>query len=196
MRRSTAALAFGDTPTVPARLARWGRTPLLRTVPGRVRGASPTRRVILKKTARQLTVTALLAAVALSACSAPEAAAPPSSSAPAAAPTASATPSPTKSSGPYGDFPTAAEACKTISEQATGASLFPLSAAQGKPGELEQLKAELSRTAERVPDSLKADFAELNRVAVAGLSDQTVYSSGKFQAAMAPVTGWIAANCK
>jgi len=152
--------------------------------------------VILKKTARQLTVTALLAAVALTACSAPEAAAPPSSSAPAAAASATATPSPTKSSGPYGDFPTAAEACKTISEQATGASLFPLSAAQGKTAELEQHKAELSRTAERVPDSLKAAFAKLNQVAVAGLSDQTVYSSGKFQEAMAPVTAWIAANCQ
>ena len=152
--------------------------------------------MILKKTARQLTVTALLAAVALTACSAPEAAAPPSSSAPAAAASATATPSPTKSSGPYGDFPTAAEACKTISEQATGASLFPLSAAQGKTAELEQHKAELSRTAERVPDSLKAAFAKLNQVAVAGLSDQTVYSSGKFQEAMAPVTAWIAANCQ
>ena len=150
----------------------------------------------MKKTARQLTVTALLAAVALTACSAPEAAAPPSSSAPAAAASATATPSPTKSSGPYGDFPTAAEACKTISEQATGASLFPLSAAQGKTAELEQHKAELSRTAERVPDSLKAAFAKLNQVAVAGLSDQTVYSSGKFQEAMAPVTAWIAANCQ
>lgn len=152
--------------------------------------------MILKKTARQLTVTALLAAVALTACSAPEAAAPPSSSAPAASATAAATPSPTKSSGPYGDFPTAAEACKTISEQATGSSLFPLSAAQGKTAELEQHKAELSRTAERVPDSLKAAFAKLNQVAVAGLSDQTVYSSGKFQEAMAPVTAWIAANCQ
>jgi len=151
--------------------------------------------VTLKKTARPLTAAALLAALALTACSAPEAAAPPSSSAAPAA-SASSTPSPTKTSGPYGDFPTAAEACKTISEQATGASLFPLSAAQGKTAELEQLKAELSRTAERVPDSLKADFAKLNQVAVAGLSDQTVYSSGKFQAAMAPVTGWIAANCK
>lgn len=90
----------------------------------------------------------------------------------------------------------AAEACTTISQQATGASLFPLSAAQGKTAELEQLKAELSETAERVPDELKADFANLNTVAVAGLSDQTVYSSGKFDAAMAPVTAWLAANCK
>jgi hypothetical protein len=152
--------------------------------------------VILTKTARPLTVTALLAALALTACSAPEAAAPPSSPAPATSATATAAPSPTNTSALYGDFPTAAEACKTISEQATGASLFPLSAAQGKTAELEQLKADLSRTAERVPDGLKADFAKLNQVAVAGLSDQTVYSSGKFQDAMAPVTGWIAANCK
>lgn len=149
--------------------------------------------MIVKKTAHQLTVTALLAALALTACSAPEAAAPPSS---APAQTATPTPSPTKTSGPFGDFATAAEACKTISEQATGASLLPLSAAQGKTAELEQHKAELSRTAERVPDSLKAAFARLNQVAVAGLSDQTVFSSGKFQDAMAPVTGWIAANCK
>lgn len=149
---------------------------------------------LLNNAKRPLTAAALLAALALTACSAPEAAAPPSS--PANTATASATPSVTKSSGPYGDFPTAAEACKTISEQATGASLFPLSAAQGKTAELEQLKAELSRTAQRVPDSLKADFAKLNQVAVAGLSDQTVYTTGKFQDAMAPVTGWIAANCK
>jgi hypothetical protein len=151
---------------------------------------------ILHKTRRPLTVTALLAALALAGCSAPEAAAPPSSPAPATSATATAAPSPTNTSALYGDFPTAAEACKTISEQATGASLFPLSAAQGKTAELEQLKADLSRTAERVPDGLKADFAKLNQVAVAGLSDQTVYSSGKFQDAMAPVTGWIAANCK
>ena len=151
---------------------------------------------ILHKTRRPLTVTALLAALALAGCSAPEAAAPSSAPAASATANATATPSPTNASGPYGDFPTAAEACKTISEQATGASLFPLSAAQGKTAELEQLKAELSRTAERVPDGLKADFAKLNQVAVAGLNDQTVYSSGKFQDAMAPVTGWIAANCK
>ena len=147
----------------------------------------------MKNLARPLTAAALFAALALTACSAPEAASAPSSSAPA---TASATATPSKSSGPYGDFPSAAEACTTISQQATGASLFPLSAAQGKTAELEQLKAELSDTAERVPDELKADFAHLNEVAVAGLSDQTVYSSGKFDAAMAPVTGWLAANCK
>ncbi|MEV7133205.1 hypothetical protein AB0N24_09990 [Arthrobacter sp. NPDC093128] len=147
----------------------------------------------MKNLARPLTAAALFAALALTACSAPEAARAPSSSAPA---TASATATPSKSSGPYGDFPSAAEACTTISQQATGASLFPLSAAQGKTAELEQLKAELSETAERVPDELKADFANLNEVAVAGLSDQTVYSSGKFDAAMTPVTAWLAANCK
>lgn len=147
----------------------------------------------MKNLARPLTAAALFAALALTACSAPEAGSAPSSSAPA---TASATATPSKSSGPYGDFPSAAEACTTISQQATGASLFPLSAAQGKTAELEQLKAELSETAERVPDELKADFAKLNDVAVAGLSDQTVYSSGKFDAAMTPVTAWLAANCK
>ncbi|WP_104173703.1 hypothetical protein [Arthrobacter sp. Y81] len=147
----------------------------------------------MKNLARPLTAAALFAALALTACSAPEAGSAPSSSAPA---TATATATPSKSSGPYGDFPSAAEACTTISQQATGASLFPLSAAQGKTAELEQLKAELSETAERVPDELKADFANLNDVAVAGLSDQTVYSSGKFDAAMTPVTAWLAANCK
>jgi hypothetical protein len=149
----------------------------------------------LNNLSRPLTAAALLATLALTACSAPEAGSAPSSSAAATA-AATATPTPTKSSGPYGDFASAAEACTTISQQATGASLIPLSAAQGKTAELEQLKAELSDTAERVPDELKADFAHLNEVAVAGLSDQTVYSSGKFEAAMAPVTGWLAANCK
>ncbi len=147
----------------------------------------------MKNLARPLTAAALFAALALTACSAPEAGSAPTSSAPA---TAAATATPSKSSGPYGDFPSAAEACTTISQQATGASLFPLSAAQGKTAELEQLKAELSETAERVPDELKADFANLNDVAVAGLSDQSVYSSGKFDAAMTPVTAWLAANCK
>ena len=146
----------------------------------------------MKNLSRPLTVAVLFGALALTACSAPEAGSAPSS-APA---TATATPSPSKSSGPYGDFPSAAEACTTISQQATGASLFPLSAAQGKTAELEQLKAELSDTAERVPDGLKADFAKLNEVAVAGLTDKTVYSSGKFDAAMTPITAWLAANCK
>ncbi|CAN7190786.1 hypothetical protein [Arthrobacter sp. LjRoot14] len=150
----------------------------------------------MKNLARPLTAAALFAALALTACSAPEAGGAPSSSSVPETSAATATPSPSKSSGPYGDFPSAAEACTTISQQATGASLFPLSAAQGKTAELEQLKAELSETAERVPDELKADFANLNTVAVAGLSDQTVYSSGKFDAAMAPVTAWLAANCK
>ena len=109
---------------------------------------------------------------------------------------ASATPSPSAASGPNGDFATAAEACAKISEQATGATLLPLSAAQGKTAELKQYEAELAATAERVPDSLKADFAKLKDVAVAGVTDQTVFSSGKLQAAMAPVTEWIAANCK
>ncbi|MDR6506005.1 hypothetical protein [Arthrobacter oryzae] len=148
----------------------------------------------MKNLSRPLTAATLFAALALTACSAPGAGSA-SSSAPAAA-SSTATPSPSKSSGPYGDFPSAAEACTTISEQATGASLFPLSAAQGKTAELEQLKAELSETAERVPDELKADFANLNEVAIAGLSDQSVYSSGKFDTAMTPVTAWLAANCK
>jgi hypothetical protein len=147
----------------------------------------------LKNLSRPLTAAVLFAALALTACSAPEPGSAPSSSAPA---TATATPSPSKSSGPYGDFPSAAEACTTISQQATGASLFPLSAAQGKTAELEQLKAELSDTAERVPDELKADFAKLNEVAVAGLTDQSVYSSGKFDAAMTPITAWLATHCK
>ena len=153
----------------------------------------------MKNFSRPLNAAALLAVVALTACSAPTAGGTPSSassgstasagSSPSAAPTAS------PASGPFGGFATAAEACATISQQATGASLLPLSAAQGKTGELEQKKAELTKTAERVPDTLKADFARLNEVAVTGLSDQTVYSSGRFQAAMAPVTKWLASNC-
>ena len=90
-----------------------------------------------------MTLAAAVSASALTGCSAPETAAP-ASSAPAPAP-ASATATPSASSGPWGDFPSAAEACKTISEQATGASLLPMSAAQGKTAELEQYKAELSR---------------------------------------------------
>jgi hypothetical protein len=70
-----------------------------------------------------------------------------------------------------------------------------MAAAQGKIAELEQQKAALRETAERVPDSLKADFATLSEVAVAGLSDQSVYSSGKFQQAMVPVNQWLANNC-
>ncbi|MFS0718541.1 hypothetical protein ABC337_06590 [Arthrobacter sp. 1P04PC] len=151
---------------------------------------------ILPAVARPLTLAAAVSALALTGCSAPEAAAPASSASAPATASATSTPSAAAASGPWGDFPSAAEACKTISEQATGASLLPMSAAQGKTAELEQYKAELSRTAERVPDSLKVAFSKLNQVAMAGLSDQTVYSSGRFQAAMAPVTGWIAANCK
>ncbi|MFF2032155.1 hypothetical protein [Arthrobacter sp. NPDC058192] len=147
-----------------------------------------------KNIARPLALAALLGALALTGCSAPQAGSAPSS-APATAP-ASATPSPSAASGPNGDFATAAEACAKISEQATGATLLPLSAAQGKTAELKQYEAELAATAERVPDSLKADFAKLKDVAVAGVTDQTVFSSGKLQAAMAPVTEWISANCK
>jgi hypothetical protein len=144
--------------------------------------------------ARPLAATALLAALALSGCSAPQAASTPSSAAPASA-SPSSTPSPSATSGPFGGFASAAEACAKISEQATGATLLPLAAAQGKSAQLEQRKAELAATAERVPDSLKADFANLKEVAVAGVTDQTVFSSGKLQAAMAPVTKWIATNC-
>ena len=144
--------------------------------------------------ARPLAATALLAALALSGCSAPQAASTPSSAAPAPA-SPSSTPSPSATSGPFGGFASAAEACAKISEQATGATLLPLAAAQGKSTQLEQRKAELAATAERVPDSLKADFANLKEVAVAGVTDQTVFSSGKLQAAMAPVTKWIATNC-
>ncbi|SDP15809.1 hypothetical protein SAMN04487914_104140 [Arthrobacter sp. ok909] len=132
--------------------------------------------------------------MALTGCSAPQAASAPSSAADTAP--ASATPSPTATSGPFGGFASAAEACSKISEQATGATLLPLSAAQGKTAELQQSKAELAETAARVPDSLKADFANLKDVAIAGVTDQAVFSSGKLQAAMAPVTQWIATNCK
>ena len=150
-----------------------------------------------KNIARPLAATALLAALALTGCSAPQAGSAPSSAAGTPQPaSASATPSPSETSGPFGGFTSAAEACTKISEQATGATLLPLSAAQGKTAELEQFKAELAETAERVPDSLKADFANLKEVAVAGVTDQTVFSSGKLQAAMAPVTTWIATNCK
>ncbi|WP_459317786.1 hypothetical protein [Arthrobacter sp. RHLT1-20] len=142
-----------------------------------------------------MTVTALLASLALTACSAPEAGSTPSSAAATSAPS-SAEATPSKSSGPYGEFPTAAAACAKISEQAAGATLLPLSAAQGKTAELEQAKAELARTAEMVPDTVKADFATLSQTAIAGVKDQTVFSSGKLQDAMAPVQGWLAANCK
>lgn len=154
-----------------------------------------------KNIARPLAATALLAALALTGCSAPQAGSAPSSAAGTSAAgastaSASATPSPSGTSGPFGGFTSAAEACSKISEQATGATLLPLSAAQGKTAELDQFKTELAETAERVPDSLKADFANLKEVAVAGVTDQTVFSSGKLQAAMAPVTTWIATNCK
>ena len=149
-----------------------------------------------KNIARPLTAAALLAALALAGCSAPQAGSAPSSAAGTPSASASATPSPSQTSGPFGGFSSAAEACTKISEQATGATLLPLSAAQGKTAELEQFKAELAETAELVPDTLKADFANLKEVAVAGVTDQTVFSSGKLQAAMAPVTSWIATNCK
>ncbi|MDQ0242044.1 MULTISPECIES: hypothetical protein [Arthrobacter] len=146
---------------------------------------------------RYLTV-ALFAALALSGCSTPgggsAAAGTPSSS--STGDPASASASPTPSSGPFGGFASAAEMCSTISKEATGASLLPMSAAQGKTAELEQYKAELAATADRVPDALKADFTNLKDTAIAGLKDQTVYSSGKFEKAMAPVTTWLSANCK
>ena len=150
--------------------------------------------MILKNVARPLTVCTLLAALALTSCSAPEAGSAPSSAADSPAPS-SATASPSKSSGPWGDFATAAEACTTISEQATGSTLLPLSAAQGTVAELEKAKADLTRTAERAPESVKADFTTLSQVAIAGIKDQTVFSSGKLQDAMVPVQDWLAANC-
>ncbi|UKA62438.1 hypothetical protein [Arthrobacter sp. FW306-04-A] len=143
---------------------------------------------------RYLTV-AFFAALALSGCSSQAGTA----SAGTASPSSvgdSASASPTRSSGPFGGFASAAEMCSTISQQATGASLLPMSAAQGKTAELEQYKAELAATAQRVPDALKADFTNLKDTAIAGLKDQTVYSSGKFEKAMAPVTTWLSANCK
>ena len=151
----------------------------------------------MKYLARPLHAAALFAVVALTACSAPASGSAPSESATStttdssAAPTASAS----AASGPFGSYASAAEACDAISTQATGASLLPLSAAQGKTAELEQKKAALAETAQRVPEALKADFARFNEVALAGLSDQSVYSDGEFEAAMAPVTGWLSANC-
>jgi hypothetical protein len=152
--------------------------------------------VTSKNIARALTATALFAALALAGCSAPQAASAPSAATATAEASAAATPSPSETSGPFGGFDSAAAACSTIKEQATGATLLPLSAAQGKTAELEQAKADLAATADRAPDSLKADFAHLKDVAIAGITDQTVFSSGKLQAAMAPVTSWLATNCK
>jgi hypothetical protein len=151
----------------------------------------------VKKLARTLTATALVAGAALTACSAPTAggAQPSTSSSSQPAGSPSAEPAASTSPGPFGGFASAAEACAAISERATGASLLPMAAAQGKTAELEQKKAELSETAQRVPEALKADFARLSEVAVAGLSDQSVYSSGQFQEAMAPVNQWLASNC-
>lgn len=88
------------------------------------------------------------------------------------------------------------EACATISRQATGASLLPMTKAQGKTAELEQFKADLATTAELAPEAVRADFEHLKDTAIAGLTDQTIYSSGKFNQAMAPVTAWLNANCK
>ncbi|MFB9713446.1 hypothetical protein [Arthrobacter methylotrophus] len=110
--------------------------------------------------------------------------------------TASVSASPSPSSGPYGGFASAVEMCSTVSQEATGASLLPMSAAQGKTAELEQDKAELTATAERVPESFRADFTNFKDTAIAGLQDQTVYSSGKFEKAMAPVTTWLSVHCK
>ncbi|MCX2748564.1 hypothetical protein OOZ51_12155 [Arthrobacter sp. MI7-26] len=143
---------------------------------------------------RYLTV-AFFAALALSGCSSQAGTASAGTPSPSAVGD-SASASPTPSSGPFGGFASAAEMCSTISQQATGASLLPMSAAQGKTAELEQYKAELAATAQRVPDALKADFTNLKDTAIAGLKDQTVYSSGKFEKAMAPVTTWLSANCK
>lgn len=144
-----------------------------------------------------MTVTALVAGAALTACSAPTAGGgqPSTSGNSQAAGSPSADPAESTPPGHFGGFASEAEACAAISEQATGASLLPLAAAQGKTAELEQKKAELSRTARRVPEALKADFAKLNEVAVAGLSDQSVYSSGQFQEAMAPLNQWLASSC-
>lgn len=150
--------------------------------------------MISKNIGRPLAATALLAGLALTGCSAPQAGGAPTSAAPAS-PSSTPSPSASAASGPFGGFASAAEACTKISEQATGATLLPLSAAQGKTAQLEQFKTQLADTAARVPDSLKADFAHLKEVAVAGVTDQTVFSSGKLQAAMAPVTKWIATNC-
>lgn len=149
----------------------------------------------LKNLAQPVIATALFSVVALSGCSAPEAAGAPLAAGQSVSPSATPSASPTPSSGPYGDFASAAEACSTISQQATGASLLPMSAAQGKTAELEQYKAELATTAQRVPTTLKADFTRLKDTAIAGLSDQSVYSSGKFAQAMAPVSAWLKANC-
>ncbi|MDI3241083.1 MULTISPECIES: hypothetical protein [unclassified Arthrobacter] len=151
--------------------------------------------MILKNTARALTTCTFLAALALTGCSAPDAGSAPSSAAASAAPS-SATASPSSSSSPWGDFATAGEACAAISEQATGSTLLPLAAAQGTAAELEQTKTELSSTAKRAPESIKADFTILSQVAIAGITDQTVFSSGKLQDAMAPVQSWLTANCK
>ncbi len=70
-----------------------------------------------------------------------------------------------------------------------------MAAAQGKTAELEKAKADLAATADRVPATLKEDFARFKDTAIAGLTDQTVYSSGKFNKAMAPVNAWLKANC-
>lgn len=145
---------------------------------------------------RNLTV-ALLAVAALAGCSSQAGAASAGTPSPSASSaSASADSSPSPSSGPFGGFATAAEMCSTISQEATGASLLPMSAAQGKTSELEQDKAELAATADKVPDSLKADFTAFKDTAIAGLSDQTIYSSGKFEKAMAPITAWLSTNCK
>ncbi|AOT05432.1 hypothetical protein ASPU41_07985 [Arthrobacter sp. U41] len=149
----------------------------------------------MKNVARPLTICTLLATLALTACSAPDAGSAPSSSPATSAATSAAAASPSKSSGLWGDFPTAAEACAEISEQATGSTLLPLTAAQSTAAELEQAKAELNRAAERAPESIKADFTALSQTAIAGIKDQTVFSSGKLQDAMTPVQGWLAANC-
>ncbi|WP_457972708.1 hypothetical protein [Arthrobacter sp. D1-17] len=151
----------------------------------------------MKNLARTLTVTALAAGAALTACSAPTTggAQPSTSSSSRPVTSPGAEPADSTPTGPFGGFASAAEACAAISEQATGASLLPMAAAQGKTAELEQKKAQLSQTAQLVPEALKADFTKLHEVAVAGLSDQSVYSSGKFQQAMAPVNQWLASNC-
>ena len=131
----------------------------------------------MKNFARPLTAAALFATVALTACSAPTAGSAPSPSLLQTVPALRATPPrrraraqhpelleasppPRRHAPPFPSRPPVPPCCRC-----------PLPRARRR--NWSRRRRSLAETAQRVPEALKADFARLNEVAVAGLTDQT-----------------------